>query len=246
MGRMRNKPSFPWLRAAPALLFPPTCVLCGAAGTDGLDLCGGCRADLPVIDVGCARCALPLPAAIPRTDGAPALCGRCRRMPPPFEHCHAAFRYEDPLPALVGGLKFHGRLNLLRLMGLLLASSLRASGLDLPDAIVPVPLHPRRWRQRGYNQAYELARVVGAALHVQVGERCCARVLATPPQAELDRKARSRNLYGAFRATVDLDGMHLAILDDVVTTASTVSELARVLRRAGSRRVDVWTIARTP
>ena len=234
------------LSAATALLFPPTCVLCGAPGVDGLDLCGGCRADLPLIEIGCARCALPLPLAAVPADGRPALCGRCQRSPPPFQHCHAAFRYEDPLPALVGGLKFRGRLNLLRLMALLLAQSLRESAVDCPDVIVPVPLHPRRLRQRGYNQALEMARIIGAELQIPVDDRCCTRVLSTQPQAELDRKARRGNLRGAFSATADLQGMQIAVLDDVVTTASTVSEVARVLRAAGSRRVDVWTIARTP
>jgi len=109
-----------------------------------------------------------------------------------------------------------------------------------------VPLHPRRLRQRGYNQALELARIVGRLLQVPVDDRCCTRLIATQPQAELDQKARRRNLRGAFSATLALQAQHLAILDDVVTTGSTVSEVARVLRRAGCQRVDVWTIARTP
>jgi ComF family protein len=234
------------LRTAAATLFPPTCVLCGAPGFGDLDLCRGCHADLPVIGLGCTRCALPLPPAMAAAGDGPVLCGSCQRSPPPFQHCHAVFRYEDPLPALIGGLKFRGRLNVLRLMGLLLAQSLRDSDVDLPDAIVPVPLHPRRLRQRGYNQALELARIVSRVLQVPVDDHCCTRLMATQPQAELDQKARRRNLRGAFSATTTLQGRHLAILDDVVTTASTVSEVSRVLRRAGCQRVDVWTIARTP
>lgn len=234
------------LRSAATWLFPPTCVLCGAPGAGGLDLCNGCRAELPLLAFSCPRCALPLPADMARQQRNPLLCGRCQRAPPPFAHCHSAFRYEEPLPQLMAGLKFRGRLNLLRLMGLLLALSVRDSGVELPDAIVPVPLHPRRLRRRGYNQALELARIVGRELQVPVDDHCCLRVVATRPQAELDRKARRQNLQGAFAATADLHGRRLTILDDVVTTASTVSEVARVLRRAGSRRVDVWTVARTP
>ncbi|MGB5834542.1 MAG: ComF family protein [Thiohalocapsa sp.] len=234
------------LRAATALLFPPTCALCGAPGADGLDICRGCRTDLPVIRHGCSRCALPLPQDSLPVDGRPLLCGACQRRPPPFDHCHAAYRYEDPLPALVGGFKFRGRLNLLRLLGLLLADSLRTSGADLPDAIVPVPLHPERLRQRGYNQALELSRVVGRRLKVSVDDGRCARVLATRPQADLDKETRRKNLRGAFAATANMQGAQVAILDDVVTTGSTVTEMTRVLRRAGCRRVDVWTVARTP
>lgn len=234
------------LRGTVELLFPPTCILCGAPGDNGLDLCAGCRDDLPGIAPCCPRCALPLPADLASSRGHASLCGACQRRPPPFSSCHAAFRYQPPLPAMVAGLKFRGRLNVLRLTGLLLAASLRESGAELPDAIVPVPLHRQRLRKRGYNQALELARIVGRELAVPVDDRCCERVLATKPQAELEQKARHTNLRGAFRAIVDMAGRHVAILDDVVTTASTVAELARVLRRAGCRRVDVWTLARTP
>lgn len=233
-------------RAALELLFPPTCVLCGAPGDDDLDLCSGCRNDLPAIAPCCARCALPLPAEVAASSDRPTLCGVCQRHPPPFTHCHAAFRYQDTLPSMIAGLKFRGRLNVLRLTGLLLAASLRESDVVMPAAIVPVPLHPRRLRKRGYNQALELARIVGRELVLPVDDRCCERVLATRPQAELEQKARRKNLRGAFRATIDMQGRHVAILDDVVTTASTVSELTRVLTRAGCQRVDVWTVARTP
>ncbi len=227
------------------LLFPATCVLCGAPGEDGLDLCLGCRSDLPAIDPCCTRCALPLPAEL--VDGGKAvLCGACQRRAPPFMICQAAFRYQEPLPVLIAGLKFRGRLNLLRLLGLLLARRLQATSADLPDLILPVPLHPSRLRQRGYNQARELARVVGKQLAVRVDDSFCARVLATTPQADLDQKARMKNMRGAFSALKRLDGLYIAVLDDVVTTGSTVSELARTLRAAGAARVDVWTVARTP
>jgi len=229
-----------FLSTAAAWIYPPTCVLCGAPGDDGLDLCAGCRGDLPMIGACCPRCALPLPAP------AAGPCGACQRHPPPFAVCRAAFRYEDPLPALIGGLKFRDRFNLIRLLATLLAETL--AGLDdpRPDALVPVPLHPRRLRERGYNQSLELARVIGRRLDLPVDARCCNRVRATPPQAALDQKSRRRNIRGAFAAGGDLGGRHVAVIDDVVTTGSTVGELARTLRRAGCRRVDVWTLARTP
>jgi ComF family protein len=233
------------LRGTVELLFPPTCILCGAPGDGDLDLCAGCRHDLPAIAPCCTRCALPLPKELSGSRSL-ALCGACQRHPPPFAHCHAAFRYQDPLPSMIAGLKFRGRLNVLRLTGLLLAASLRASGAELPEAIVPVPLHRKRLRKRGYNQALELARIVGRELALPVDDLCCERMIATRPQAELEQKARHKNLRGAFRATVDMQDRHVAILDDVVTTASTVSELTRVLQRAGCQRVDVWTVARTP
>jgi ComF family protein len=233
-----------WLQtlasAAADLIYPPTCVLCGAAGDGGLDLCAGCRTDLPLLGPCCPRCALPLPA--PATGP----CGACLKRPPPFAICRAGFRYEDPLPALIGGLKFRDRFNLIRLLGRLLADELAGLADGRPDVLVPVPLHPRRLRERGYNQSLELARVIGGRLGLPMDAGCCERVRATPPQAALDEKARRRNIRGAFTARADLAGRHVAIIDDVVTTGSTVGELARALLRAGCVRVDVWALARTP
>jgi ComF family protein len=242
------------LSAALATLYPPTCILCGAGGDDGLDLCAGCRDDLPRIGRCCARCALPLPvtAAVPGQAAPTLVCGGCQRLAPPFARCVAVFRYEDPLPLLVAGLKFRGRLNVLRLMGLLLAHALQDESNEhptqalLPDLIIPVPLHRRRLRQRGYNQSLELARIAGGLLGVPVSPASCERRLATPPQVGLDAAQRLHNVRGAFRATRRLDGLHVTVLDDVVTTGGTVSEVARVLQGAGCRRVDVWTLARTP
>ncbi len=226
-------------------LLPPTCVLCGGAGDDGLDLCAGCRAELPGIGPCCGRCALPLPPG--RVDG--ALCGRCQRHPPPFEHCLAAFRYQDALPMLVAGIKFQDRMSHIRLLGALLADTVaeRLGSADgRPDAIIPVPLHRRRLRERGYNQALELARHIARRLDLPVDATSCSRHRPTPPQAGLERKARLSNVRGAFATRRRQDDRHLVIVDDVVTTASTVAELARVLRQAGAARVDVWCLARTP
>jgi len=223
-------------------LYPPTCVLCGASGCGGLDLCAGCLADLPTDSRSCSRCALPLPA-----EGSPAaLCGACQRRPPPFAVCHAAFRYEDPLPALVGGAKFRARLNLLRLLGQCSAITLRERNAQIPELLLPVPLHRSRLRERGYNQAQEVARILGRAFAIPVDARSCVRIRATVPQTGLEQKERRRNLRGAFRVLNPLDGVHVAIVDDVVTTGSTVSELARVLLKSGAGRVDVWAVARTP
>jgi ComF family protein len=146
----------------------------------------------------------------------------------------------------VGGAKFRSRLNLARLLGQCLADALRERGAEMPDLILPVPLHAKRLRERGYNQALEVARALGRELSLPVDARSCARVLSTPPQAGLEQKVRRRNVRGAFRVVRSPDADRVAILDDVVTTGSTVSELTRVLLTAGVDRVDVWAVARTP
>jgi ComF family protein len=231
----------PWTRPLADLLLPPTCVLCGAPGLSGVDLCPGCAADLPRNRVHCARCALPLGGA-----AGDALCGACQRRPPPYDRCRAPLRYEGAVPALVSMAKFRGRLNALRVLGRVLGESLAPLPGECPEVLLPVPLHPRRLRERGYNQAHELAREVGRVLAIPVSPGFLERHIATAPQAGLDERARRRNVRGAFAVRGTLPFRRVAIVDDVVTTGSTVAELARVLRAAGAVQVEVWAVARTP
>ena len=112
--------------------------------------------------------------------------------------------------------------------------------------LLPVPLHASRLRSRGYNQALEIARVVGRELVLPIDHASCARIAPTPPQAGLDERARHRNIRGAFLVQGPVSWDHVAILDDVVTTGSTVAELSRELRKAGVRRIQVWAVAQTP
>ena len=239
------RPAVQWQRLldqAVARLLPPTCVLCGAPGTRGLDLCPGCLADLPHNHHPCSRCAHPLPWDLQATG----VCGACQRQPPPQDASHIPFLYQDAIPSLVIGAKFHGRLNLARLLGLCLARSLRQEGIRRPDIIIPVPLHPQRMRERGYNQALEIARALSRELAIPVDPSLCARLRATPPQVGLEREERRHNVRGAFGVIGPVAGGHLVILDDVVTTGGTAGELARVLRQAGAARIDLWAVARTP
>ena len=224
-----------------SVLFPATCVLCGAPGVGGRDLCAGCKAELPWNRESCIRCALPFEGPVPPGT----LCGRCQKKPPPFERCITAFRYESAVPSLVVGAKFRGRLNHARLLGQCLAETVREHALALPDVLAPVPLHFGRLRKRGYNQALEIARVLGRELDLPVDAQGCLRIAATPPQVGLDPRARRRNLRGAFALTRQPPWKRVAIVDDVVTTSSTVAELSRVFLKAGVEQVDVWAVART-
>ncbi len=240
-----RRPGVQWQRLLDqpvARLLPPTCVLCGAPGTGGLDLCPGCLADLPHNRHPCSRCAHPLPWDLQ----ASGVCGACQSLPPPQDASHIPFLYRDAIPSLVIGAKFHGRLNHARLLGLCLARSLRQEGIRRPDIIIPVPLHPQRIRERGYNQALEIARALSRELAIPVEPSLCARLRSTPPQVGLEREERRNNVRGAFGVMGPVTGGHLVILDDVVTTGGTAGELARVLRQAGAARIDLWAVARTP
>ncbi|HET7300871.1 MAG TPA: ComF family protein [Oleiagrimonas sp.] len=215
--------------------WPSQCLLCGARGMSGLDVCAGCLADLPRNTCCCARCALPLaqPAA---------LCGRCLEHPPPWQAAWVPFRYGWPLDRLETRYKFSAHLAAGRALAALWRE--RAPP-ERPQAIVPVPLHHARLRQRGYDQTLELARQIARQMHLPLHDRCLKRQRATRAQSTLDAVARRRNVRGAFgiRRGIALPD-HVALFDDVLTTGATVGECARVLHRAGVARVDVWALAR--
>ena len=242
-------------------IWRPRCLLCGEAGHLGLDLCAACAAALPWNRSACVRCGLPLPGAASgpgdggrdgtvangctSTDTDAPTCGACLRRPPPQTQCVAAFRYATPLDRLMPRLKFHADLAAGRLLSQLMASCL--ADADRPDALVPLPLHRGRLRERGYDQALELARPLARHLALPLRSDLLKRVRATPPQSRLDAVQRRRNVRGAFRVddTGDIPA-HVALLDDVMTTGATVHAAVRALQRAGVQRVDVWVCARVP
>jgi ComF family protein len=208
--------------------------------TDGRDLCAGCAGDLAPNRPRCPRCALPLAAPAP-------LCGECLRREPPFAAAWAPLRYAHPLDLLEARFKFHADLAAGRVLSALMIEHAATDAPARPELLIPVPLHAARLRERGYNQALELARPLARAFAIPLRADLLLRTRATPPQTGLDAKTRRRNLRGAFAiaAGASLPG-HVALVDDVMTTGATLRECARVLRRAGVARVDVWALARAP
>ena len=223
-----------------ATVYPPCCILCGAAGYDQMDICARCYRGLPWIETACSQCAIPIAAK----TGDELLCGQCLQKPPAFDRGISLFSYRDDAIQLIHQLKFNGKLANARLLGCLLATALSAKTIDRPDCIVPVPLFWKRMRQRGFNQSLELARVVGRACDISVNSRSLVRVRDTPSQTGLNKTQRRQNIRGAFELRDAFDAEHVALLDDVVTTTATVNELARLLKTAGVNRVQVWSIAR--
>ena len=223
-----------------AWLLPPHCLLCAAAGENGRDLCSGCRDDLQVNDRCCGRCALPL-------DHPALLCGRCLNREPEFDAAWVPFVYGHPLNLLETRFKFGGDLAAGRVLADCIIDRAMIDRPALPELLIPVPLHTRRLRQRGYNQALELARPIAQALGIDIAIDRLQRQRNTTAQTGLDAAARRRNLARAFSVS-DSDSLpsHVTIFDDVMTTGSTLGECARVLREAGVARVDVWALARAP
>jgi ComF family protein len=231
-----------WSRLQSVVL-PPHCLLCADDGDTGRDLCAPCAASLQRNQTCCPRCALPLQTAAPA-------CGECLQHAPPFDAAFAPFLYVHPLDLLMTRLKFGRSLAAGRVLSGLWSEAAMGLSPELPALFVPVPLHPSRLRERGYNQALELLRPLAASLGIPLAESLLARVRATPAQANLDATARRQNLRGAFELSAPAlrgtDYAHIALVDDVMTTGATVRECARVLKRAGVARVDVWAFARAP
>jgi ComF family protein len=172
------------------------------------------------------------------------------REPPPFEHTVCAVDYGFPWDHLITQFKFHGHTALAGALVQQMLRAVRDAASPLPQCVLPVPLAPRRLADRGYNQAWELARRLATALHLPAQADGLQRPLDTEHQARLDRAERHRNLRSAFmvepRHRPALQGLRVALVDDVMTTGATVSEAARALLHAGAAAVDVWVVARTP
>lgn len=222
-------------------VLPPRCLLCGDPGITGMALCAGCDGDLIRNHQACARCAEPLPATAPDRPEL-SVCGACLWRPPPYSAIHAPFIYAPPLDWLIQRFKFRGDLVAGRLLGQLLAREI-ASRLPAHARLVPIPLHPRRLGERGYNQATELARPLARALPGRLAPSVLERTLFSAPQMELPAAARRSNVTGAFRNRRAVSGP-VILIDDVVTTASTVREAARTLAHRPGMDIRVCALAR--
>jgi ComF family protein len=221
------------------LLFPNQCRLCGSTTGTEPDLCPACRQDLPWLDTACMQCAHPLHASHVHS-----LCGHCQKQPPAFDRTTALFHYRPPIDHLIKRFKFAEELQVGSLLSGLLAARLAERDGDLPGLLLPVPLHPARLRSRGFNQATEIARHIGRYLGIAIDYRLCRRKRNTEAQSLLSPNARRLNLRNAFAVSRLPGALHVAIVDDVMTTGHTSNELARSIKQAGAERVEVWVIAR--
>ena len=220
---------------------PGQCEVCRAWGQCGL--CAACAGLFARPVPRCRRCGLRLP------DGLDT-CGECLRDPPPFDHTLCVADHAFPWNRLVEGFKFNQRPELAVLLARALGDSWSASAAAPPQVFVPVPLSAARLAERGYNQAWEIARRLATSLGVAADGGVLQRRFDTPHQAALTRTARLTNLRGSFvvdgRRLASIVGRRVALVDDVMTTGATVREAAAVLRAARAAAVDVWVLTRTP
>jgi ComF family protein len=210
---------------------PQQCALCAAPSGAAL-VCAACDAALPRLPSACPLCALPTPAG--------AVCGRCTAKAPPFAATRAVFAYAFPVDRLLQSLKYRGALPYAEF----LADALAGVVTTRPDLVVALPLHPARQRERGFNQAQELARRVARRLRLPLAAGL-ARVRDTALQANQPYAARRRNVRGAFAALPIVAGKRVALVDDVMTTGATLASAAQAALRGGARSVEAWVVART-
>lgn len=220
-----------------------TCLLCDERTDTALALCTACEIELPWLSEHCQRCALPLPMT-------GLICGYCLKQPPAFEYVHAPWFYGFPIDSLIVRFKYNSQWPYGRLLAELLVQSLLDhfnAGNEKPDLLLPVPLSTQRLRQRGYNQAQMIAGWLSGPLAIPCREQWLVRTQDTPAQQDLDAKTRKRNVLNAFALAsgARVQGAHVALVDDVLTTGATAQSLALLLRKAGARRVDVYCLART-
>lgn len=238
-----------WARLPAVLptLLPSCCALCGQHGDS--TLCALCQERFCHLrPIRCLQCARPLPAA-----GAPdgARCGVCLLQPPAFDATIAATDYVPPFDQLVLALKFGNQLALAALFARMLRDALlQTSQSALPDVLCAMPLSPQRLAERGFNQALEVAKPLARALGIPLAPTLVARVRDTRAQAMLRTEERQRNVRNVFalspQAQQHLQGRHIGVVDDVITTGATLNELAAVLKRHGAARVTNFVFARTP
>lgn len=212
------------------------CILCDDPGGTIPNLCDACARELPTVREPCVACGASAPPHV-------RLCGGCATRHPPVDRTICAVAYASPIDYLIGRLKFQRDLRVVpTLAGLVRRAVARESGVDW---LVPVPVTPARLRERGFNQALEIAHVLSKGGGAPIKRGVHRRNRADAPQSSLNSPAARRaNVAGAFETRAAIGG-HVAIVDDVVTTGATVNALARCLKAAGAVRVDVWAVART-
>jgi len=229
------------LGAAVASRGPSLCGVCRAWGRGRVcaDCLDRCAASVPR----CRRCALPVGAATP-------VCGACLMMPPAFDAALAAVDYAAPWDRLVTAFKFHDALDLAAVFADAIVAAERSRDAPRPTLLLPVPLAPRRLRERGYNQAWELARGIARRRGIAAEGALLLRIRETAHQLALPLADRAGNVRGAFavepRRRAELADRHVAIVDDVMTTGVTAAEIAGVVKQSGAAMVEVWVLARTP
>ncbi len=226
------------------LILPYYCVMCLEVSDQRRDLCYRCQKDLPHLINTCQQCGIAFSTShrVPR-------CGQCILHPPHFDHAVVGFDYQTPVDGWLRQFKFHKKGLYARILTEIYAEKLlqifERYPKNKPQALIPMPLHWRRLTQRGFNQAYIIARYLSRQLKIPILKyKAVTRIKYTQAQSSLNLQSRKRNIQGVFFVQKLAEIKHVAIIDDIITTGNTVNELSRQLKLVGVEQVSVWAIAR--
>ena len=219
-------------------IVPYQCLFCLRL-TERMNLCGKCKKRLPwLLQPVCKWCAIPL------NNHQQPYCGQCLLDPPYFDQTICLFQYRPPINHLILSLKYHQQLQYIQLLTQLMIQKIQTCH-TLPELIISVPLHAKRLQQRGFNQATELAKPLAKKLNIPFNQSLIKRQINTVSQTQLQGKARLLNVRNAFMLNHSFNAKHIAIIDDVFTTGSTVNEISQLLKQHHAEVVDIWCYART-
>jgi ComF family protein len=220
---------------------PSLCAVCRSWGEQAV--CAACHGRYARLVPRCGRCALQVPEGV-------AVCGRCLQHPPAFDAACTGLDYAHPWSTLIARFKFRAGLELVDALVAPLQKTLLHEERRWPDLLLPIPLSEERLRERGYNQAWQAARRLSRLLELRCDATLLLRIKHSRHQLDLPPDERAANVRDAFAVEPlrrsELKGLHVAVIDDVMTTGATCAEAARVLKRAGAGRVEAWSLARTP
>ena len=225
------------------ILFPPRCLVCSSLGKD--IFCGKCSAQVNFISRGCEKCGRPFEGSFKSS-----LCSDCRALEPPFDIARSAAIYDGPLKKAICKFKFGGKTSLSTPLSKLFANHLSAGHLDKVldgiEIVTMVPLHSKRQKERGFNQAEVLARTAANYLKIEPAKHVLLRTRNTRPQFDLRREERFVNVAGAFEVApvIDVRNKTILLIDDILTTGATVCECSKALKGAGAKKVIVLTLSR--
>jgi len=251
----RNSPSlFDRFISTLGIVRCPCCRILSGEPSSGL--CTECLKSIEkqrlILYSNCSVCSLPMQHTATAIQQAAnniestMQCGQCLSSPPLFKHCVAAVRYAPTVARLINNLKHQGRLSALQIMKREMLLALDSKHLSTIDMLIPVPLHRTRLISRGFNQSLELTKLLGQSLQIPLAPNICVRRKEGQTQQNLNKMQRLANLQHTFEFTQRVDGLRLAIIDDVVTTTATAQSIASAALAAGAETIDIWCFARTP
>jgi len=229
-------------RILPSITPETFCALCSeVCGNSNQNLiCNQCLSDLPVITTPCLVCSATL--SIKDTTN---VCGSCLQTKPFYQESIIPLEYVFPTTTLIKQLKYKEKLFFSEILSQILLNKIKRENRPLPELIIPVPLHPFRLMNRGFNQSALIAKTISKELNIPIDLKSCRRIRNTLQQTGFNKSQRKKNIRNAFSIRKNFNANHVAIIDDVVTTGSTVNELAKVLQRAGVETIEIWACART-